>query len=285
MKTATPKTVAAVETITPDLARTYLAANNPKNELRLQPSHVRLLGADMLAGRWRVNNDAICFSNGQLENGQHRLHAVLETGVPIRALVLRGLPTNSFEMIDTDQLGRSAYQMLKMEGTQYANQLAAAARLVQALESGDISPGKTAHRRGSKLGTKGVLQVIRDRPRLIDAVQFMCSVKSAACSPSIRSALYYLFEQIDPDLAIKFADVFDLEKTNLPVAFTKLRVKLHRQQSLPLKRRGPYNVAICIKAWNFARQHVPVSRLSFDPNIEKSPVINGLIITDEHVHI
>jgi hypothetical protein len=175
--------------------------------------------------------------------------------------------------------------MLKMEGSQYAAHLPPAARLVLTLEAGDIIPSKTAYNRGSKMGTKELLQAIRDRPRLIDAVRLICSVKSTACSPSIRAALYYLFEQIDPGLAIKFADVFDLEKTNLPAAFTKLRVKMHRQAGQLHKRRGHYNVAICIKAWNAARRHAPVSRLSFDLNVEKSPVIDGLTIRDEMVHI
>ena len=71
-----------VETISPDRAEEYLAANRGN-------------------GQWMFNAQPICFSrSGRLLNGQHRLSAVLEAGQPIEVLVMRGLPELAFQTYD-----------------------------------------------------------------------------------------------------------------------------------------------------------------------------------------
>ena len=46
----------------------------------------------MQNGEWKLNGKSICFDwNGRLLNGQHRLSAVVRSGVPLTTLVVRGL--------------------------------------------------------------------------------------------------------------------------------------------------------------------------------------------------
>jgi hypothetical protein len=88
-----------VETIGPDRAETYLAAN--RGNRNIVQAHVASLARDIRNGQWMFNAQPICFSrSGRLLNGQHRLSAVLEASQPIEVLVMRGLPEEAFTTYD-----------------------------------------------------------------------------------------------------------------------------------------------------------------------------------------
>jgi hypothetical protein len=88
-----------VETIGPELAEEYLAAN--RGNRNIVQAHVAALARDIRNGQWMFNAQPICFSrSGRLLNGQHRLSAVLEAGQPIEVLVMRGLPEEAFPTYD-----------------------------------------------------------------------------------------------------------------------------------------------------------------------------------------
>lgn len=78
---------AEVKTITPELAKLYLTHNESNRTLRrariLQYAH------DMKEGRWNLTGQGITFGkDGNLLDGQHRLHAVVFANVPVDFLVI-----------------------------------------------------------------------------------------------------------------------------------------------------------------------------------------------------
>lgn len=87
------------ETITPDTARIYLKLNN--NNRPLRKTHIRELASDMMQGNWQVTHQSIAFDiTGRLIDGQHRLYAIIEAGLPIQISVTRGCSASSFSIID-----------------------------------------------------------------------------------------------------------------------------------------------------------------------------------------
>lgn len=55
----------------------------------LRPSHVQDLAHAMRSGQWRATHESILVDvNGVVADGQHRLHAIVESGC--QALVLLG---------------------------------------------------------------------------------------------------------------------------------------------------------------------------------------------------
>jgi hypothetical protein len=89
----------SIETITPERAEEYLAAN--RGNRNIVQSHVAAMARDIVGGHWMFNAQPICFArSGRLLNGQHRLSAVLEAGEPIEVMVMRGLPEEAFETYD-----------------------------------------------------------------------------------------------------------------------------------------------------------------------------------------
>lgn len=81
---------ASVDIITPEQAQAYLD-NNAKHR-PIKDKKVAEYMAQMQDGAWKLNGKAICFdSTGRLLNGQHRLSAVVRSGVSLTTLVVRGL--------------------------------------------------------------------------------------------------------------------------------------------------------------------------------------------------
>lgn len=70
-----------VKTITPEIAMSILE-NNDVNR-NISRSHVDALASDMRLNHWVLSPDPIIVhSDGRLLNGQHRLTAVIKTGIP-----------------------------------------------------------------------------------------------------------------------------------------------------------------------------------------------------------
>lgn len=79
-----------VEIISPKEAQAYLE-NNAKHR-PIKDRKVAEYMAQMVDGRWRLNGKTICFDkDGRLLNGQHRLSAVVRSGVSLTTVVIRGL--------------------------------------------------------------------------------------------------------------------------------------------------------------------------------------------------
>lgn len=79
-----------VEIISPEEAEAYLA-NNAKHR-PIKEKKVAAYMNEMVDGKWRLNGKTICFDrNGRLLNGQHRLSAVVQSGVSMTTVVVRGL--------------------------------------------------------------------------------------------------------------------------------------------------------------------------------------------------
>jgi hypothetical protein len=86
-----PKLVSRVEVITPILAAQYLLLNHVCNR-KIHNSVVKSISMQMQKGEWSTTHQGIAFdTDGRLIDGQHRLSAVVDSGVTIEMMVTRGL--------------------------------------------------------------------------------------------------------------------------------------------------------------------------------------------------
>lgn len=80
--------------VTPELAQDWLARN--KCNRAISDAYVASLIRDMKEGKWIVNGDTIRFSKeGELLDGQHRLTAIVKSGIPQDVYVMTGLNKTS----------------------------------------------------------------------------------------------------------------------------------------------------------------------------------------------
>lgn len=111
-----------LEKVTPRKAAEWLKRNI--NNRPLSEAFVNRLAGAMTAGQWQVNGDPIRFDEGgSLIDGQHRLTAVIKSGVTIDAWVLRGLGLDAFDTIDRGHV-RTNGDVLARRGEKHYNVVA-----------------------------------------------------------------------------------------------------------------------------------------------------------------
>lgn len=89
-----------IEKITPELAKSYLDTCNIDNR-KIRPGMVSKYANYMITGEWVLSDQCISFDlTGKLINGQHRLLAIVQSGVTIKAMVARHMPEDSFKYLD-----------------------------------------------------------------------------------------------------------------------------------------------------------------------------------------
>lgn len=108
--------------VTPAMALKWLEGNTHNRAVR--DSVVARYASDMRLGRWRMTHQGIAFNgDGTLIDGQHRLYALIESGVKsVPMLVATGMSFDEQMVID-DHLKRSVVDVLKLEGLEMAQGL------------------------------------------------------------------------------------------------------------------------------------------------------------------
>jgi hypothetical protein len=101
--------------VTPDTASLWMRKNHPQNR-GITRARVNRYSKDMTAGLWLYSGEPVQFDeNGLLINGQHRLLAIIESGVTVDLLVVRGLPAKTIGVLDTGK-PRNEADLLRMAG-------------------------------------------------------------------------------------------------------------------------------------------------------------------------
>lgn len=81
-------------TVTPEIAAQFLLNN--KSNRAMRRTHVARLADDIREGRWQLTHQGIAVSaDGELLDGQHRLQAIIEAGVPVPMAVATGIAADS----------------------------------------------------------------------------------------------------------------------------------------------------------------------------------------------
>lgn len=88
-----------VQVVTPAMAQAWLDEFNIGNR-HLTPARVTALAKDMSAGRFQLSHQGIAFSVDRLIDGQHRLAAIVKSGVPQTLLVVRGVNPSTYMVVD-----------------------------------------------------------------------------------------------------------------------------------------------------------------------------------------
>lgn len=93
-----------LETVTPERAKHLLDTSNFDNR-KLRPGTVQKYASTMLNGAWRTSPETLIISKtGRMLNGQHRLHAIIQSGVACTFLFVRGVDDKVYEVLDRGAL-------------------------------------------------------------------------------------------------------------------------------------------------------------------------------------
>lgn len=268
-------------TVTPEIAMQWLEKNT-KNRC-LKPRQVDVLAKEIQEGRWCLNALPIIFAQtGELIDGQHRLHAVIKTGIPIETLVVFGVDDpDAFKTIDTNHLNRSTSQLLDIMGKKKnAIQLAAIAkRLLHWDNTVDKSKFSLTNDAWQRISQDSILIYADTHEKeILDMFQDMhlclsyrrCGAGSAfitaliICNRTDDTTTYLLTEMIKSG-------------ANLP---EKSAVTLLRDRFITPHKRSTLNwetdvMALTIKTWNYFSRNTPITFLRWrqeGPSAECFPI-------------
>jgi hypothetical protein len=258
---------AELKTITPEWASKTLAEKNAGNR-SMNRIHVESLAKEMKRGKWKINGDTICLNGTRLIDGQHRLAAVVLSGITIQTFVIDGLSSDVFDTKDVGKR-RSAGDTLGVRGEQNACRLAAALVFIDKYMTGRSDKSVT-------YSNTEMEELLDKYPDARDSIQTSTSTKGLI-SPSVLDSCHYLFSRKDADLADEFVKKV-LRGTGLEEGspWYVLRERLVGNSLSKAKLSRPYLMALCIKAWNHARGGTRVRFLRWRDKgeaVEQFPVI------------
>ena len=110
--------------ITPELASELLSTNTCNRKIAKQ--RLNLYESELKLGRWRSNGESIKVTkSGVLADGQHRLTAIVNSGISAEMVLVTGLEEDVMSTIDTGR-PRTASDVLYINGATCANQISSA---------------------------------------------------------------------------------------------------------------------------------------------------------------
>jgi hypothetical protein len=238
---------AELKTITPAYAKKLLGNNIGNRPIAVR--HVENIAKELKGGRWQVNGDTIKIGvSGRLLDGQHRLTAVVKTGISIQTWVIYGFihEDDIFPAIDGVIKKRRGSDTLGCLGEKNTNRLASALVLVDKYMTGRVE-------KSVNYSNGEVAELITKYPEVRNSIQ--TGAKSTKLIiPSVLDACHYLFSLKDPEMADLFWDRVrrgsGLEEGEPEYV---LRERLLANSLAKAKLSKAHLFALCIKAWNYAR--------------------------------
>ncbi len=231
-------------TITPKVAESILADLNKGNRPK-KPEEIRRYAADMKAGRWALTGDSVKFgTDGMLKDGQNRLSACVQAGVPFETHVVFGIDPLVFANIDCGK-NRNPADVFHIAGISYPSTTAGAVRWVLLLQSNEAK-ARTTYQPDHLLREYGKL----DAEALEKCVKVARQIKRLTGQPTgPLAALYYLVRKKDPSTADDFFKDWAAGSPH-PVQI-KLQKKLMKMASENNGRvHDVVRTALLVQAWN-----------------------------------
>jgi len=122
-----------VQLITPEKAKQLLALNVCNRHL--VEGNVEFFTQQLLEGSWKLTHQGIAITkSGHLADGQHRLTAIVKTGVAVEMMVTTDLDDEAFAVLDTGRARRAA-DAISIVGGKNSSHVANAIRLAYCYEN------------------------------------------------------------------------------------------------------------------------------------------------------
>jgi len=252
MSTTTIRPTCAFEKITPDTAKQMLGVNHANR--RLIDSGVERLKGILERGEWMSDStDAIGLDiDGGVVNGQHRLTSIMESGITVEALVVRGVSPDVIKVIDQGQ-PRNLAQILQMQGKyEYASDLASAITTLWRIGNDFEKTLPTAH----KPTVPQLLEFFDVHPHLVDSMRTAVDVAKVlkGLSRGWLAPYHYIMSTVDPDAADEFYSKLESgAEINPGDPVHALREKIFANASLSKPEAGSVPAAWLVKAWEADR--------------------------------
>ena len=241
-----PKPRLSFMQVTPELAARWLKRNLKNRNLR--PQTVARYARDMKANRWHLDGTPIRFSHDKvLLDGQHRLAAIIESGITITTAVVVGIDPAAQAVMDTGR-ARTAADALAIDGEKNSTLIAAAARLALQVE-------RQAFSNNDEYSHEEIAAYVHAHPSLRHAVEFTKNLaRKTDCPPAVVAYTFMVMASIDAFAAGNFwvsaAEKVGLKAGDPVIAMTNRFAEARRNRE---RLSRPAYLSAIYRAWNYRR--------------------------------
>lgn len=255
----TQKITYAVVSVDPDMAQRWLKTCNTHNRV-LSPIRVSEYTKAMLEHRWKFNGETIQFDrNNVLLNGQHRLHAVVQSGTTQTFLLVRGLDPQVQTTMDQGTR-RAPHEQLQVAGIAADQIDAAALRVFLRWQSGRLFGDALRNR----VSTGEIVAFAQGNPDIIALLRTLGRgrIRSIPATPSVTVAVALQLHLIDSTAAREFFDLLESGAglaINSPILTLSRRFVKAKTERAKLSERDV--IGFYIIAWNAWRDGRSLTKL------------------------
>lgn len=263
--------------MTPALATKLLQKNT--NNRNLSQRRVAAYAAAMTGGQWVPDGSPIRIGiSGLLLDGQHRLAAIVRSGMTIPLLVISGVSDEAQMTMDTGK-GRSFADLLALRGHADANTLASTTSALWNWQNGAFEHSGSWLKRPS--ATHHMLWELlqkRETELRLGISAARGAKRFIQMSPGLLGAAYVMFSDISNEDADDFFEQLACKRQQTSATMVLTRTMNNR--STPVQAKGlsgqTLQVVFLIKSWNAYRDGTAVTFLRWvrgGSNREDFPIL------------
>ena len=176
-----------VSEITPELARQWLTLN--VSNRAESPVHIKKLEGYIRDGLWRMTGDPIRFSKaGKLIDGQHRLQAILNSGMAVQCVVMRDLENDIFDVLDSGK-ARGKTDVLFVE---YGLPMEVC-KVLSSSVGAAIDYQQQQYGFGAKSGKAEMREFVKANPSIICSAQYAQKLPHQTPVPKSIAAFFHFY--------------------------------------------------------------------------------------------
>jgi len=250
-----PLVKASVVYLDPTLAR-QLYDGNAENQRRVSSSNLRKVEESIKSGLFALNGESIIQSvSGKLLNGQHRVLAVLNTGIGIWTVLVLNVPDEYFHTIDSGK-SRSFSDVCQISGDSDARNVSTTILRLAEYYTDSRSVGTMQAIPHARL--QQVKEMCGDVTASISAVVASSNVMS-------RSRTAWLYHVVSTQSKARADEFFGAlangESLSSISPVYHLRERMLREKGAKAKLQNREALALLIKAWNVFIEERPLKTL------------------------
>lgn len=237
-----------VVSISPEIAERLLERNDCNRSTNER--QIAAIAKDIANGLWQVNGETIIVSrDGQLNDGQNRLYAVIRAGITIETCVAFGASRESRFTVDMGRQRRAA-DFLQMHNVKYSHNVAAIVKQHQLYLHGIYRQGGS----GQFLTKQELLRAYEARAKEYDRATERAArgkqLKSYGASPI--GAAYMILHAVNPlECNLFFDRIEDGVGLERGSAILAVRNKLSNTAK---RLTGPEKLELLLRGWNAWRE-------------------------------
>jgi hypothetical protein len=269
-----PESRAEKTEITPETARAWMdrhkqvvEANKIANSGKARDNRpvrwgdVAAYARDMKAGQWRLNGETIKIAwDDTVSDGQHRLYACMQAGVPFWSWVVSGTDPEDQDTVDAGSRRKLSDQLAianEPNATVLASVMRWSLRWLHGVRAGTAGTGVFTPTNAE------MLAFLEKEPRLRDAARFAARARKTfkPVRASVYAMAWMLFNGVDPIGAQVFLDRV-LDGADLPAGHPALgfRARLTNAALSGERLNEQEQLALIIMAWNAFREERTMAR-------------------------